>query len=196
MRLLEKSLVMVVELNELIKVYDNALSHEVCCGLVDFFEENSKYQERIENQKKPNFTQINITDIPNKTIQLENLHNYLVKCITHFSKLYIDNILYEYCFPYDYNFEQFRIKKYNNNGNDLFGNHVDVADFESCPRFLSFLWYLNDVEIGGETVFSNLKIKPKAGRLLIFPPLWMFPHRGNPPVSNTKYILSSYLHYI
>jgi len=43
--------------------------------------------------------------------------------------------------------------------------------------------------------FSDLIIKPKKGTLIIFPPLWMFPHKGNPPISESKYLLSTYLHY-
>jgi hypothetical protein len=63
-------------------------------------------------------------------------------------------------------------------------------------RFISFFWYLNDVAEGGETEFVDLTIKPEAGKLVIFPPLWMFPHKGNPPISNEKYLLSTYLHYL
>ena len=79
--------------------------------------------------------------------------------------------------------------------NEGFNTHVDVMKLISCPRFLSFLWYLNDVDEGGSTIFNNLKIKPKKGRLVIFPPMWMFPHMGEEPVSNTKYVMSSYLSY-
>jgi hypothetical protein len=57
------------------------------------------------------------------------------------------------------------------------------------------MWYLNDVDNGGETVFEELFIRPKLGTMIVFPPLWMFPHRGNPPISNLKYIMSTYLHY-
>jgi hypothetical protein len=57
------------------------------------------------------------------------------------------------------------------------------------------MWYLNDVETGGETVFKDLIIQPKKGTLLIFPPLWMFPHKGNAPIGESKYIMSTYLHY-
>ena len=57
------------------------------------------------------------------------------------------------------------------------------------------MWYLNDVENGGETEFLNVSIKPKAGTLVVFPPLWMFPHKGNAPISGSKYLLSTYLHY-
>ena len=75
---------------------------------------------------------------------------------------------------------------------DYINHHVDRA---SGVRILTVFLYLNDVEEGGETVFDNLEIKPKQGTLVVFPPLWMFPHRGNPPISGTKYLLSTYLHY-
>ena len=58
-----------------------------------------------------------------------------------------------------------------------------------------FLWYLNDVERGGATRFPGLgvEVAARAGRLLIFPPYWMFQHEGLPPESGDKYILSTYL---
>jgi hypothetical protein len=58
-----------------------------------------------------------------------------------------------------------------------------------------FLWYLNDVAEGGETEFPDLRIKVQArtGRLLMFPPYWMFQHAGLAPVSNDKYIVSTYM---
>ena len=57
------------------------------------------------------------------------------------------------------------------------------------------LWYLNDVDEGGETVFPQLdySVAARTGRLLIFPPYWMYQHEGMPPLSGEKYILSTYL---
>ena len=77
----------------------------------------------------------------------------------------------------------------------MFDTHVDVQDYASARRFLSFMWYLNDVDSGGKTVFNELTIDPKQGKLVVFPPLWMFPHRGEAPDDDPKYILSTYLHY-
>jgi hypothetical protein len=51
---------------------------------------------------------------------------------------------------------------------------------------------LNDVQDGGETIFMNCKIKPKKGRLLIFPSTWTYIHGGNIPISNDKYILTGW----
>ena len=57
------------------------------------------------------------------------------------------------------------------------------------------MWYLNDVEEGGETEFcSGLKIKPKAGTVVIFPASWYIMHRGNKPISNNKIICNGWIY--
>ena len=62
-------------------------------------------------------------------------------------------------------------------------------------RVLTFLWYLNDVEVGGETEFiDEIKVQPKAGRLVIFPATWTYLHRGIPPVSSSKWIVTGWLY--
>jgi hypothetical protein len=185
---------MVVELNDLIHVYDDVLDSSVCDFLVETFESNPDKHERIEQDKKPNFTQFNLTVNNELSEQVKNTHNFLISKVFEYKKKYYE-FVDSRCFPTSHAFEQFRIKKYLNDENDMFDTHVDVTDYESSRRFLSFLWYLNDVEVGGETVFSDLQIQPKAGRMVVFPPLWMFPHRGDIPISNEKYILSTYLHY-
>ena len=54
--------------------------------------------------------------------------------------------------------------------------------------------YMNDVDEGGETEFlyQQKKIKPKTGRVVIFPASFTHQHRGNPPMSN-KYIITGWL---
>jgi len=89
---------------------------------------------------------------------------------------------------------QMRIKRYVAGTGEGFQPHFD-AIYEVAHRYLVFLWYLNDVEEGGETEFCDLGIKVPArtGKLLVFPPYWMFQHAGRPPISGDKYILSMYL---
>lgn len=185
---------MVVELNDFIHVYDDVLDSNICQFLIDFFESLSDKHERYDNNGKPNFTQFNLTENHKYSQEVEQVHNHLIAKVFEYKKKYYE-FVDSRCFPEQHNFEQFRIKKYNNDGNDLFDTHVDVMDYESSRRFLSFFWYLNDVESGGETVFSDMTILPKTGRMVVFPPLWTFPHRGNSPISNEKYLLSTYLHY-
>ena len=62
---------------------------------------------------------------------------------------------------------------------------------------IAFQVYLNDVHEGGRTIFSDdVNITPEKGKMIMFPPLWLFPHAGEKPKSNAKYILGSYLHYL
>ena len=57
------------------------------------------------------------------------------------------------------------------------------------------MFYLNDVQEGGETEFfyQDLKIKPKKGTMVIAPAGFTHTHRGNKPISNDKYILTSWV---
>ena len=89
----------------------------------------------------------------------------------------------------------YQIQRYNKKeGFYVWHNDFDVnANGEF--RILTFLWYLNDVEEGGETEFiSGMKIKPEAGKLLIFPATWSLKHRGHMPLSNDKYIITGWIY--
>ena len=62
-------------------------------------------------------------------------------------------------------------------------------------RVLVYLFYLNDVTEGGETIlWNNHKITPKAGSLLFFPSTWTYPHTGAMPISDNKYIITGWLY--
>lgn len=66
---------------------------------------------------------------------------------------------------------------------------------EALHRVLLFMFYLNDVSEGGETEFyyQNKKVKPKQGTMVIAPAYFTHTHRGNKPISNDKYILTSWV---
>ena len=72
--------------------------------------------------------------------------------------------------------------------------HCENYDMAHIHRILAWTIYLNDVEEGGETEFlyQSERVKPVKGRTLIFPAGFMHTHRGNPPISNEKYILTGW----
>jgi len=80
------------------------------------------------------------------------------------------------------------------------GKYIKHNDFlinwdEKKYRVVTFLWYLNDVNEGGETEFwGSHKIKPEVGKLILFPACWSFPHAGLIPKSHDKYILTGWLY--
>ncbi len=66
---------------------------------------------------------------------------------------------------------------------------------EALHRTLLFMFYLNDVAEGGQTEFyyQNKAISPRTGRMVIAPAYFTHTHRGCVPVSNDKYILTSWI---
>lgn len=93
------------------------------------------------------------------------------------------------------------IQKYNQNEGGYFYYHSEVYPHPKDPandalhRTLLWMFYLNDVEEGGETefYFQNIKTKPKQGTLVIAPAGFTHTHRGNMPISSDKYIFTSWL---
>jgi len=76
---------------------------------------------------------------------------------------------------------------------------AELGDESMMHRQLAFLWYLNDVDEGGETEFRHqkIKIKPKAGTVTLFPAFWTHVHRGNPPSKDQKkYIITGWIELV
>jgi hypothetical protein len=74
--------------------------------------------------------------------------------------------------------------------------HIEHSSFRfDSKRAFVYSVYLNDVEEGGETEFLHFskRVKPKAGRIVIWPAAFPYLHRGNPPLSGEKYILTSWM---
>lgn len=75
--------------------------------------------------------------------------------------------------------------------------HCEHGDPSTSRRVLAYILYLNDVEEGGETEFlyTPMRVKPKTGRLVIFPAGFTHTHRGNPPISGDKYIVTGWVEF-
>ena len=171
--------------SDFVETYDDFLSESTCSQLISLVDEEN---ERIERDHRPNFYQRNIG----------NLSEY-TSLYSKFSEIGMDYLsdigYYDELLPQKYGFEEMRIKKYD--VGDSFDTHVDVSDHESARRWLAFLVYLNDNFTGGETEFHDGKmIHPKTGTVLVFPCVWTFPHAGLPIKSGSKYILTTYFHYV
>ena len=80
-------------------------------------------------------------------------------------------------------------------GQGKFLEHVDQSAGPNVTRVFGVILYLNTVDDGGETDFMDykLKIKPEAGKLVIFPCNYLFRHEGTIPLSEDKYIITSFL---
>ena len=175
-------------LADFITTYDGAMTPEHCQMLIDRFEACDDL-EHTQREGGHSFTQLNVTkawpDVQDLVwpVFLSHFVDYRTRAEAAF-------------WPPQFAFEHIRLKRYLPNGRDCFPPHVDTMDPVSARRFMTAMIYLNAPD-GGETVFPNLglSITPQPGRLIVFPPLWLFPHAGLPPLTRPKYILHTYLCY-
>lgn len=93
-------------------------------------------------------------------------------------------------------YDEFMIQKYTkSDGKYVYHNDAFIDFNKNRYRVFTYLWYLNTVTEGGETVFwDSYKIKPEAGKLVLFPACWTFPHTGKMPISNDKYIITGWIY--
>ena len=75
--------------------------------------------------------------------------------------------------------------------------HCENAEMKARNRILAFMVYLNDVNEGGETEFlyQKCRFKPEKNTMLVWPSQFTHVHRGNPPLSNDKYIITGWVEY-
>ena len=72
--------------------------------------------------------------------------------------------------------------------------HAESNNIACASRTLVWSVYFNDINDSGETEFlyQKQKVKPKSGRVIIFPGSFTHLHRGNPPYE-PKYIATGWL---
>jgi hypothetical protein len=197
---------MMKNLADLIMVIDDVIPAKACADMIEHFE-NTKTEGPYKRtsiweweQDYRTFVELNVGEHQDWGQENLALYNLTVKMYN----LYREKTNSTFLLPIEEcGFEAPRMKKYEANDHDQFGWHADVGNHASARRELAMFIYLNDVEEGGETVFKSvldddkeLRIIPKCGRIVIFPPQWMFPHKGNKPISGPKYIVSMYTHYL
>lgn len=180
-------------LERYVRVFDRALDPALCARMVDSFHALARFHRgngagQRAGLEDSRWTELDIgelSDAPFRAMLLANARE-------HFDA-YVRELALTVPLPAAARTSEWIIKRYRPGGEERFQPHFDSLGAVS-NRYLVFLWYLNDVAEGGETEFVDLglRIAPRAGRLLVFPPYWMFQHAGRPPVSGDKYILSTY----
>ena len=86
--------------------------------------------------------------------------------------------------------EHLRVMRYTKGG--FYALHADGG--ANNPRNLSIVLFLNDDFEGGELEFPefDLKLKPKAGQLVLFPSSFVYTHKSNEIIDGTKYCMVSW----
>ncbi len=80
---------------------------------------------------------------------------------------------------------------------EWFHEHADAYNCPSATRQVSVVAYLNDVAVGGETVFTAFDHSQRCekGTVLFFPSNYLYHHLARPPESGPKIVVVTWLHF-
>ncbi|SOD53471.1 2OG-Fe(II) oxygenase superfamily protein [Pseudoxanthomonas wuyuanensis] len=183
-------------LRHFVRCYDDNLPADLCRRLIDSFNTLARFQVRNGRGVRPGLENSAWTELDVSRLSDNAFLAFFRSQISEQLKRYNQDVGLPIPVPDSPLLSPLILKRYNADGEEQFQTHFDSIN-EVCDRYLVFLWYLNDVEDGGQTWFPGLDISvsPRAGRLLMFPPYWMYAHQGLPSPSQDKYILSTYLRF-
>ncbi len=190
-----------VNITNFIGVYDNYITEQDCDKAIKIFEDQNKFDNTINRIAFEKASILKKQDqqffaVPgNMNIWWEELKSMIFNfdiAWNHYQK----NVGALEGYGQDtFHYTQLKIQKtLPTEGYHVW--HIEHGKgFEVEPRAFAYSIYLNDVKEGGETEFLHFskRVKPKKGRIVIWPAAFPYLHRGNPPLSDEKYILTSWM---
>jgi len=180
-----------------IGIFENAVPKEWCENVIDLFNKNPHNQ--FSRQTAEKVTKLQKEDMHlalghlNKGMAEEFAHNFFSSVYPLYLSEYkitpqiLDSSMYV---------DDFKVQKTSpTQGYHLW--HVETNALFHSHRVMAYTVYLNTVEEGGETEFliQSRRLKPKQGTVCIFPAGYTHIHRGNPPLSGVKYIMTGWISY-
>ena len=188
-----------------IRIYKNAYSPEYCNEIIKYFETLCEAGFGRTRQQQEN-TSRNLKD--DLSVYLadgitQELAFDAIKISDHFFSLFWERYYADYMsnFPVLENYNRHTIYKVKIQktvpGGGYHVWHSETGTRRNSGRIAVFTLYLNDIEDGGETEFlyQGLRVKPEQGALVIWPTGYTHTHRGNPPLKDTKYIVTGWVEF-
>ena len=190
-----------VNINNFIGVYDNYITPEECDKAIKLFEDQNKFNKTFNRLSSEKTNILNKQDQQffanqeNINVWWQELKSMMVNYEIAF-RHYVSNTGAQTAYDNNsFHFTNVKIQK----TLPTEGYHVWHIEhglgYENEARAFVYSIYLNDVEEGGETEFLHFskRVKAKKGRIVIWPAAFPYVHRGNPPLSGEKYILTSWM---
>jgi GR25 family glycosyltransferase involved in LPS biosynthesis len=183
----------------LIYTYNNAISPLLCKTIISMYEKEDSILNVVSGDTnnfiisnndlkwKKIYSFLNKELLQNVKIYLKNLN--IIKNFNIFSTEYIGNSFLQYD-------SSFIIQKcLKNEGENEYYHDLNSGFDKSRSCIITFIYYLNDIEVGGETeICGHTIINPTAGKLLLFPTSWTFPYCRKMPISSDKYIITGWVY--
>jgi len=204
-----------MKFSDLIVEYEDALPHELCDELIDFFESSPEYSGSgsvIGGQMGDVKTSEDLLIRPERSPWESTLDQKIFDIFKVYARKYSD--FYDIYFnPHvddhrlAFTDSGYQIQKTSEDGqyiwhHDFITRVKEEDDGWGKARFATYIFYLNDYEHGEENggrtqfFFNNdiISVNPKKGKLLMFPASSLYFHRGEQLKSGEKYIMTGWLY--
>jgi hypothetical protein len=189
-------------IDNFIGIFENAVPAETCQGLIDYFDELKTY-DLVYNRQQLNEGSPHAKDdetafllqpallFSDKSVVLREFLQYFWESYSQYINRY--SILEE---SSTNGISSIRLQK-TQLGGGYHNWHHEIASPIVSNRILAWSVYLNTVANGGETEFlyQSLRINAEQGKLIIWPAGFTHTHRGNPPLSGDKYLLTGWIEF-
>tara|TARA_Y100000004_G_C8935812_1_gene421995 strand:+ start:144 stop:734 length:591 start_codon:yes stop_codon:yes gene_type:complete len=185
------------EIDDFIGVFDTDID---CQPFIDYYERasasNITWYHRNEPEREDMMTTLNVANpelllmnIPGRTVTdyVKAFNDVVAECLDLYA------VKYPQLNAYQFQTLHINVKKtIPKQGYHVW--HCENNDPGYTRRIIATMMYLNDVHHGGETEFlhQHRRVVPKAGRVVIWPAGFTHMHRGNPPLKEEKYTLTSW----
>lgn len=168
--------------------------------LVTFFEENNGRQRAGVTVNGVNTDAKDTTNIAISPRELrQDSHVAFKNYFRLLSMCYQDYVVtwpFLRCLADDLEVGEFNVARYLP-GQHFQAVHAERTSIDTLQRFLVWMTYLNDVEVGqgGRTHFTHygIKVQPKKGLTLIWPAEWTHAHNAEVLLSGSKYIVTGWM---
>lgn len=187
-----------------IGIYENAFSEDFCKAVIRYYEDMSAGGFSLNRYEHEKVTKFDKDDSFVFASDAGCMDLHATKLLTQ----EFNDVFWSQCYPkYVEKFQaihhsdphtiyQVKIQK-TDIGQGYHVWHYESSARTACNRLLAYTLYLNDVDEGGETEFLYYpkRVPAKQGTLCIFPAAFTHTHRGNPPISNAKYIITGWVEF-
>lgn len=192
-----------ISINDFILEADDFFNAEECNFIIEYFDVLQKSGFAVNRKRSNNASQIDKADhqifYSDVCLKFKNSDG-----INAFNQRFWEQVYPQYLEKYGvletynaHNIHTLKIQKTCVGGDGYHIWHSETSELHFSSRISFFILYLNDVDEGGETEFLYLskRIKPKQGKLLLAPAHYTHTHRGNPPLTGDKYILTGWVEF-
>ena len=183
------------KIHDHIGIFDNYFSDELCDKYINYF-------DKLEREKRND-----ITFVQDSSTSLIVSHYGQDLNINYIGADFQD-VFWRECYPHyiekypiikefkSHTILDLKIQK-TKKGEGYHKWHSEMMDAVSRNRFIVISLYLNTVDKGGETEFlhQSLRVEPVKNRFVMFPATYTHVHRGNPPLSGSKYIITGWVEF-